>query len=261
VRKTSDASSVKEWNSITYSFLVTNTGNVTVTDPRVNDSGFTGSGRLSAITCPGSASRLAPGEHVTCTATYTVTAADVRAGSIKNTATVTGTPPNGLTPPVSPRSSVTVTTRPNTFHLAVRKRVAGAHRVIVGERVSYQITVTNRGPDTASTPIKVRDRLPHGLDLVAARGTGWRCTVNKRTDVARCQTGAVLASGRSTTPLTVVAKPTKKAGGHRLVNVATATAPGSSATARSNRAAIRAVAVPALPHTGYRVAAPARWLA
>ena len=72
---------------VTYSYKVTNTGNVTlnpvtVTDPMAG---------LSAISCP--STTLAPRASETCTATYTTTQADVDAGSITNTGTATGTPP------------------------------------------------------------------------------------------------------------------------------------------------------------------------
>ena len=59
---------------ITYSYKVTNTGNVTLTSIGVTDA-MTG---LSSISCP--SSTLAPADSETCTATYTTTQADVDAG-------------------------------------------------------------------------------------------------------------------------------------------------------------------------------------
>src|SRR5690606_38514896 len=61
---------------LTYSFEVTNTGNVTLTAVTVDDP-MPG---LSAVACPGDV--LAPGEAMTCTATYTVTPADEAVGWI-----------------------------------------------------------------------------------------------------------------------------------------------------------------------------------
>ncbi len=75
--------------SITYSYLVTNTGNVTLDPVGVTDP-MTG---LSSISCPDST--LTPAASETCTATYTTTQADVDQGSITNTGTATGTPPTG----------------------------------------------------------------------------------------------------------------------------------------------------------------------
>jgi len=79
---------------VTYSFEVTNTGNVTLTGLVVNDSTFTGSGALGAVTCPDTP--LAVGASVACSSVkYTVTSADLDGGTISNTATVSGTGPNG----------------------------------------------------------------------------------------------------------------------------------------------------------------------
>ena len=71
----------------------TNTGNVTLDDVEVDDTDFSGSGELSEIECPDEAASLAPGQSVTCTATYVVTQADLDSGELTNTATATGTPP------------------------------------------------------------------------------------------------------------------------------------------------------------------------
>jgi len=74
---------------VNYSYKVTNTGNVTLTQVSVSDP-MTG---LSAVSCP--VTTLAPGTSETCSATYTTTQADVSAGSIKNTCTATGAPATG----------------------------------------------------------------------------------------------------------------------------------------------------------------------
>ena len=79
---------------VTYTFVITNTGSVTLSNVAVSDP-MPG---LSSVSCPGGGSvvaSLAPGASATCTATYTTTAADVSAGSITNVATATGTAPNG----------------------------------------------------------------------------------------------------------------------------------------------------------------------
>ena len=81
---------------ITYSYVVTNTGNVALTNVTVTDP----MAGLSPIDCGGNSNvipTLAPGASVTCTATYVTTQADVTAGSVNNEGTVTGTAPDGST--------------------------------------------------------------------------------------------------------------------------------------------------------------------
>jgi len=67
--------------------VVTNTGNVTLDPVAVDDP------KVGTVSCP--ATSLAPGASTTCTATYTLTQADVDSGHFANTATATGTPPVG----------------------------------------------------------------------------------------------------------------------------------------------------------------------
>lgn len=80
----------KPGTRVDYQFLVQNVGNVTVNDIEVVEGTFTGSGELSAVTCPTGSTTLDPGESTTCTAHYLLTAADVTAGKVSNTAGVTG---------------------------------------------------------------------------------------------------------------------------------------------------------------------------
>jgi hypothetical protein len=151
VNKTADAPSVATGGNVTYSFLVTNTGNVTLTDPVITDSGFTGHGTLGPITCPAGTTTLQPGDRITCTADYTAVQADVDAGSIANSATVTGTPPAGLTPPTSDPSTVAVGTSPAPA-LTLVKSADRTGVTSAGQTVDYTFTVTNTGNVTVTNP-------------------------------------------------------------------------------------------------------------
>ncbi|WP_309103001.1 LPXTG cell wall anchor domain-containing protein [Microbacterium sp.] len=109
--KTADAAKVTHAGQIvTYSFTVTNTGNVTITDAEIVEGSFDGTGTLSEVSCP-SGAPLLPGNELVCTAEYTVVAADLASGSLTNTATATGVPPAGDTI-VSDPATVTLTVAP-----------------------------------------------------------------------------------------------------------------------------------------------------
>ena len=141
-----DTSAVSLGESITYTYLVTNTGNdnlltVTVSDPTV------GPVTCLTLTAPG----LAPGDQLACTSTYTVTAADVSAGKVVDTAIATGTDSNGVTSPAG-SDTVTVGTQAAAPEVAMAKAAAvspsadqGAAKV--GDTVAYSYTVTNTGND------------------------------------------------------------------------------------------------------------------
>ncbi|GAA4212622.1 hypothetical protein GCM10022289_43730 [Pedobacter jeongneungensis] len=76
-------------NTISYLFTVKNTGNVTLNNLVLTDSKITGAITLGATT-------LAPGASTTATASYMIAAAEKAAGSVSNSATVTGkNPSNG----------------------------------------------------------------------------------------------------------------------------------------------------------------------
>ncbi len=126
---------------VTYSYKVTNTGNVTLDPVTVTDP-MTG---LSAISCP--ATSLAPGASETCTATYTTTQADVDRGSLQNTGTATGTPPSG--PNVTAQSSVWIPAV-QTPSISVIKLADVPTVSTVGQVVTYSFTVANTGNVTLS---------------------------------------------------------------------------------------------------------------
>ena len=74
-------------DTIQYTFVVTNSGTVTMTDVAVTDA------KVGAVTCDDAT--LTPSESTDCAAdaVYPVTQADVDAGVVHNTATPTGTGP------------------------------------------------------------------------------------------------------------------------------------------------------------------------
>jgi len=78
--------------TVVYSFVVTNTGNVTLHDVTVDDPMLVDAG----LAVDPASVTLAPGEHVTFVAEpYEITASDVKDRSLKNVATATGTAPAG----------------------------------------------------------------------------------------------------------------------------------------------------------------------
>ncbi|WP_433862326.1 DUF7507 domain-containing protein [Streptomyces sp. L7] len=140
----SDAASFVTGAVITYGFVVTNTGNVTLTDIRVADSGFTGTGPAPVPDCSGAPTSLAPDAELTCTATYTVTQADADAGGITNTATASGVPPAGGEPVVSEPSTVTLPHDSAPALELVKSATVNA------TTIDYRFTVTNTGNVTVT---------------------------------------------------------------------------------------------------------------
>src|SRR5207302_853278 len=95
-------------DTIAYSYVVKNTGNVTLAGPfTVSDN------KATVVTCPATTS-LAPNASITCTATYTITQADLDAGSVTNKATAT----NGNVTSNEATATVTASQHP---HIKVTK--------------------------------------------------------------------------------------------------------------------------------------------
>ncbi|MFD6056374.1 CshA/CshB family fibrillar adhesin-related protein, partial [Agromyces sp. NPDC060279] len=133
--------------TVTYTFHVTNTGNVTLNDPSITETAFSGTGEPLEISCP--AGPLAPGASADCVASYVVTQADVDAGRIDNTATATATAPAGQDAPVSDASSATATIPPSPG-LTIEKTADVEQYSEAGQIITYQFDVTNSGNVTLS---------------------------------------------------------------------------------------------------------------
>ena len=93
---------------------------------------------------------LAPLASTTCSASYTVTQADLDHGSVQDSATVTGTPPGSTTPlPPSPPSTVTIPVTPAPA-LSIVKSASPGSVSAVGAVITYSFVVTNTGNVTLS---------------------------------------------------------------------------------------------------------------
>src|SRR6202012_5117644 len=127
--------------TITYAIAVKNTGNVTLSAVTVSDANAT-------IASGNPISSIAPNNTVTLTATHTITQADVDAGQVVNTATVTGNPPIGS--PVTAGPSTVTTTITSAPALTIVKTVSGTAPTTVGATITYAIAVKNTGNVTLS---------------------------------------------------------------------------------------------------------------
>ncbi len=133
-------------DTITYTFEVDNTGNVTLTNVTVTDP-LSG---LTTIVCnPTQPATLAPNEVMSCSATYDIDQADIDLGKVDNEATATGTPPPEGED-VTDKDPETVDLSPNPS-LSVVKTLTGHNDtdqdglVSLGETLTYLITATNTG--------------------------------------------------------------------------------------------------------------------
>ncbi|MFD8600429.1 hypothetical protein ACFV1L_36070 [Kitasatospora sp. NPDC059646] len=135
--------------TVAYTYTVTNTGTAVVSNLTVTDD------HVSSVTC--GAASLNPGQSTTCHGSYTVTAADVAAGHVTNTAHANGTDPQGE-PVQSPPAEATVPTA-GAGQLRLEKRADSAGPFGVGDVVGYTYTVTNTGTTVVNNISVTDDRV------------------------------------------------------------------------------------------------------
>lgn len=169
-------------DAVRYTFAVTNTGNVTLTNLAITDPFF---GTPFACTLPS----LAPGAtDVSCQATFTVRQADVDAGQITNAAQITVNVPPGVTNPGGRSDSVTVQGPAQAPGLSVSKTPSTSAFAALNDSITYTFAVTNTGNVTL-TDVVVTD-----ADL------GFSCPVANLLPGATattCSSGAPLRATRS----------------------------------------------------------------
>ncbi len=178
-------------NVINYNYLVTNTGTTTISNVGVSDN------LVASVSCPDSS--LAPNASETCTGSYTVTQADVDAGSVTNTATANGTDP-ASDPITSNQSSVTVL----ASDLSLVKTSSTLGYAGSGDTLDYSYVITNDG-STTITNVGVSDNLVASVscpDSSLAPNASETCTGSYETTPADVTAGSVTntatASGTDT---------------------------------------------------------------
>ena len=180
---------------ITYTILVTNTGNVTVDTIELTDTFTDAQGAALTLTTDpvfggttkdnnpgpnnGAAGRLVPGETATYTATYQITQAAIDAGGVKNVALAVGKDPSDVS--VSDTSDdgddgddntiddPTETLLVATPALEVTKTASGT--TSLGDVITYTILVTNTGNVTVDT-IELTDTFTDAQGAALALTTG-----------------------------------------------------------------------------------------
>ncbi|NTS34004.1 hypothetical protein HQ945_22340, partial [Phyllobacterium sp. BT25] len=131
-------------DKINYSYTITNSGNVAITDTiNINDD------KISSVTCPSlPVGGLLPNASIACSASYTVVQADLDANKVTNTAAAAtskfSSPKVSATAYRLPVMGLDIKITPNPYSA-------------VGERIVYKYTVTNTGNGTITKPIVVTD--------------------------------------------------------------------------------------------------------
>ena len=190
VKSASPSSFSAAGQTISYTFAVTNAGNVTLAGVGVTDTDLRG---LSAVTCPQPS--LAPGASEDCTATYVTIQADVDAGAVTNTATANGLPPGQATAVVSAPSTATVPAVASPG-ISVVKSASPSTFSGPGQTITYRFAVTNSGNVTLAG-VGVTDTDLPGLSGITcpqpslAPGAGETCTATYVTTQADVDAGAV----------------------------------------------------------------------
>ncbi|WP_460796655.1 DUF7507 domain-containing protein [Microbacterium sp. GXF0217] len=153
-------------DAVEYSFTVTNTGTITLTDAVLDDP------LLGAIECPALAEpSLAPGDAVDCGPfAYVLTQQDVDAGSVHNEATVVAQSSIGETQDAA--ATDTPVTGTDAIELVktagTPTDIDGDGRIGAGDAVDYAFTVTNTGTTTLTAAVIDDPLLGGALDCADA---------------------------------------------------------------------------------------------
>ncbi|MRS04741.1 hypothetical protein EG832_16215, partial [bacterium] len=152
---------------ITYSYTITNSGNVTLSGP------FSVSDDKTGIKDPCGSGPVAPNNTTSCQSTYTITQTDLDSGLVTNVATAaTSYGGNAVT---SGPATETVTAIENPA-ITLSKAALPVTYNVSGEGITYTYTITNSGNVTLPGPFSVTDdkagtKDPCGIGPLAPSGS------------------------------------------------------------------------------------------
>jgi len=219
---------------IHYDFLAKNTGNVSLTTVHVTDTqDLAGTKLTSGPTCPTAV--LAAGASETCTGTYTVTQANLTAGSVADSAVATGTSPTGKTVKSPPRKLTTIKVSQHSALSVKATEAPGSPNPVTaaGQTVTYDFAVANTGNVSLRT-VKVTDTQPTTGEVLVSGPT--------------CLTAALAPAATET--CTATYKTTKADVAAKVItNTGTATATGPATQAPTAAATVVIPVVVSAPHT------------
>jgi len=189
-------------DTLNYSYLVTNSGFATLDGP------VTVTDDKTTVTCPSLTTVgdldnfFDPGESITCTASYIITATDVLNAQVTNTATAHADGVN------SNNSSKTVPLS-TSADVSVVKTLITAGPFHAGDSIQYTLFVANGGPSTA-TNVQITDT-PTNLSITNVSGGGCAalpCTIASLANGANATitvTATITAAGAFDNSATVTA--------------------------------------------------------
>ena len=162
IQKSPELQTVLSGDTVTFDILVTNTGDVDLTDVTVNDP--------MAPNCDNVIGDLAAGASTSYQCTLVV------AADLTNVAAVTGTPPAG--PPVTDSDPADVDVIAPAIEI---QKSPELQTVLSGDTVTFDILVTNTG-DVDLSAVSVTDALAPNCDnvigdLAAGASTSYQCTL------------------------------------------------------------------------------------
>lgn len=146
---------------ISYSFKITNTGNVNLGDIAIEDS------MKDLGTVSPAKKSLAPSESTTARATHRVTAADIEAGSVTNTAKATGSAGGTVikSAEATAKTSIEKAVSGMSFEKTVDRKQLSGNEAKAGTTLTYSFKISNDG-NIPINGVSIDDGL-HGLSSIS----------------------------------------------------------------------------------------------